>query len=142
MTTATKSRNKYFNPNPLKREGADCVVRAFCKAMVPHGDTEGVWDDVYDDLCLLGKELKDMPNSNTVWMAYLEDHPLFIEHTLRIKKGMRRPTVDSFAREHNKGVYILRVANHLVTVVDGYYYDTWDCGNKSIYKYWERKPLN
>ncbi len=133
MATKQKTRNRYYNPNPLKQEGADCVVRAFCKA------TGKDWDTVYNELCDLGRELKDMPNSDRVWKAYVGNEDEFIEHTIRIKKGMRRPTVDSFAREHKQGTYVLSVANHLVTVVDGFHYDTWDCSDKSVYKYWEKK---
>lgn len=52
-----------------------------------------------------------------------------------IKKGNKRPTVAGFATEHKKkkkkGAYILKVANHVVAVVDGIYYDTWDSGDKS-----------
>ena len=54
------------------------------------------------------------------------------------KKGSKRPTVDSFAKDHPNGSYILSVANHVVAVVDGKYYDTWDSGYKSLYGYYEK----
>jgi hypothetical protein len=54
-------------------------------------------------------------------------------------KGTRRGTVDSFAQAHPKGRYLLRVANHFVTVVDGFYYDIWDCGCKSVYGYYKKE---
>ena len=53
------------------------------------------------------------------------------------KKGTKRPTVDSFAKEHKKGTYIASVAHHVVAIVDGKYYDTWDSGYKSLYGYYE-----
>lgn len=134
MTVTTrKSLNRYYNPNPIKREGSDCVVRAFCKA------TEKDWNEMFQELCVLAMELKDMPNSDTVWKEYLKRNDDFIEHSIRIKRGVSRPTVESFARNNKKGTFVLSLANHLVTIVDGYYYDTWDCGHKSVYKYWERK---
>lgn len=58
---------------------------------------------------------------------------------LVIKKGNKRPTVAGFATEHKKGAYILKVANHVVAVVDGIYYDTWDSGYKSLYGYYEKR---
>lgn len=124
--------NKYFNPNPSKRETGDCVVRALCKAT---GDS---WDDMYKKLCDIGFELKVMPNNDLAWKEYLKTHN-FIEHKVSNKKGSKRPTVYSFAQEHKKGTYILRVANHIVTCSDGYYYDVWDSGKKSVYGFWEKK---
>lgn len=54
------------------------------------------------------------------------------------KKGEKRPTVKSFAMSHSTGTYILNVANHEVAVVDGFYYDTWDSGYKSLYGYYTK----
>lgn len=127
----SKTRNKYYNPNPLKKETGDCVVRAFCKA------TGKDWDVVYKELFELGFELKVMPNSRDNWKEYL-DRNNFIKHSIKVSRGSRRPTVDSFARNNPKGTFVLQVANHIVTVVDGYYYDTWDCGSRSLYGYWEK----
>jgi hypothetical protein len=54
------------------------------------------------------------------------------------KKGSKRPTVKSFAMSHPKGKYIVSVAHHVVAVVDGMYYDTWDSGYKSLYGYYTK----
>ena len=62
----------------------------------------------------------------------------FEYHGISNKRGTKRPTVDSFAKNHPKGTYILNVANHEVAVVDGKYYDTWDSGYKSLYGYYEK----
>lgn len=35
--------------------------------------------------------------------------------------------------------YLLKVANHVVAVVDGRYYDTWDSGYKSLYGHYEKR---
>ena len=63
----------------------------------------------------------------------------FLYHGISNKKGSKRPTVDSFTKEHKEGTYLLRVAHHCVAVVDGIYYDTWDSGDWCLYGYWERK---
>ena len=128
----TKTNIKYFNPNPKKNEKiGDCVVRAMCKA------TGKDWDTVYKELCELGFELKAMPNDNITWQEYLKRNG-FERKKISIKKGQKRPTVDQFARENRKGIYVLRVTHHLVTSHEGYYYDTWDCGRKAVYSYWEK----
>lgn len=129
-----KTRNKYYNPNPHKLETGDCVIRALCKA------TEKDWDTIYKDLFEIGYKLKVMPNADESWKTYLKELG-FIEHKISNKKGTKRPTVDSFSRSNNKGVFVLRVANHIVTCDEGYHYDLWDCGDKSLYGYWE-KPVS
>lgn len=126
-----KTRNKYYNPNPNKLEGSDCVVRSICKA------TGKEWDAIYLELCELGFELKGMPNDKVVWKEYLS-RAGFIYHKLSIKKGGKRPTVASFAHEHREGTFVLQVAQHLVTSADGFYYDLFDSGNYSLYGYWEK----
>lgn len=132
MATKTKSRNVFFNPNPSKKtDRADCVVRAVCKAM------DKDWRDAYIDLCTLGLELNAMPNDKMTWKEYL-DRNGFIKHTISVKGGSKRPTVASFAEKNKKGTFVLQVASHIVTVVDGFYYDTWDCGASSLYGYWEK----
>ncbi len=128
---AVKSRNKYYNPNPLKKETGDCVVRAICKA------TGKEWDTVYMEIGKMGFEMKELPNSNNVWKKYLEDEN-FIYHAIPVKKGSKRPTVDSFARTHNKGTFVLNVAGHVVTCQDGNYYDLYDFATSAVYSYYEK----
>ena len=128
----TKTRNRYYNPNPKKSEKAnDCVVRALCKA------TGNAWDDVYNELCAIGFEMKVMPTCKPVWTEYLNRNN-FIQHKLSIKKGMKRPRVQSFASSNKSGTFVLQVAHHIVTCEDGYFYDTWDCGDAALYGYWEK----
>lgn len=134
ISVTKKSRNIYYNPNPKKNRTGDCVVRAMCKAM----DKE--WDEVYIDLYRIGFELKVMPNADEAWKEYLIQNG-FIYHTIPVKKGSKRPTVSEFAKNNKQGTYVLRVAHHLVTCHEGYYYDSWDSGDRSMYGYWE-KPEN
>lgn len=61
----------------------------------------------------------------------------FEYHSIKVPKGSKRPTVESFAREHTAGRYIVNVARHVVAVVDGKYYDTWDSGDKCLYGFYE-----
>lgn len=126
-----KTRNRYYNPNPLKKETGDCVLRAMCKVL------DKDWDTVYKELAEIGFELKVPMTMDECWKEYLIRHG-FTYHGIKVKKGSKRPTVSSFAKEHKKGTYILRVANHIVACVDGYYYDIWDSGNCSLYGYWEK----
>lgn len=127
----SKTKNKYYNPNPLKKETGDCVVRAIVKA------TGKDWDTVYKELFEIGFELKVMPNMDEAWKEYLK-RAGFIYHPIKVKKGSKRPTVDGFARKNKEGTFVLRVANHIVTCEEGFYYDIWDSGDKSMYGYYEK----
>lgn len=129
------SRNyKYYQPNKkdLKDEYGDCVIRSLTKAI----DLD--WREVFEELLPYARELQCMPNGKACYERYLKDKG-FTYTGISNKKGTKRPTVDSFAKAHKSGIYVLIVANHLVAVVDGMYYDTWDSGEKSLYGYWERR---
>lgn len=127
-----KTRNKYYNPNPKKHETGDCVVRALCKA------TGKDWNTVYQELYEIGFELKVMPNADKSWIQYLENEG-FKRIALPVKKGQRRMRVNDFAKKNRKGTFILRVANHIVTCVDSYYYDIWDCADSAVYAYFTKE---
>ena len=122
-------RFKYYQPNP-KGECGDCVVRAVSKAIRED------WEDTYTILSLTGKSLYRMPNERDTYSVVLENYG-FKYHGISNAKGSRRPKVSDFARKH-KGIAVLRLANHLVAVEDGYYWDIWDCGRKSLYGYWDK----
>ena len=55
---------KRVNPNPAHKNVGDCVVRAISIAM------RRPWVEVYDDICQIGREEYDMPNSDAVWGLY------------------------------------------------------------------------
>lgn len=120
-----------YNPNPSKLKASDCVIRAICVV------TGYSWERVYEDLVNLGFRMHRMPNEVEVYGEYLASLGMK-RAKLRIEKGSKRPTVASFAKEHQSGVYVLKVANHVVGVRDGIYYDTWDSGKNSLYTYWYR----
>lgn len=129
-----KSLNKYYNPNPTKKEGGDCVVRALCAA-------EGLdWDTVYKELCDIGFELKAMPNDKIVQAEYLTRHG-YKRTPVSNKKGSKRPTVNEMAKKSKNGgpTIVCEVANHTVTVRDGAIWDLWDCGTSSLYGYWTKE---
>lgn len=125
------TRWKYYQPNKkdLKDEYGDCVIRALCKV------TSKEWLQVFDDLTPYVREVQANPNAPQVYSKYLEDNG-FKWVGITAGKGSKRPTVQSFAKDHKEGTYILRVAHHVVTVADGYFYDTWDSGDCSLYGYY------
>ena len=127
-------RFMYYQPNnkDIKDNLGDCVVRALTKAV------NKTWVDVYDELVPIGRELQCMPNDKVCVERYLSENGFAYEGVSN-KKGTKRPTVDSFAKSHTDGVYVVKVAHHMVAVVDGKYYDTWDSGDNSMYGYWVKQ---
>lgn len=126
-----KSRNfKYFQPNDkdIKDDYGDCVVRALCKALDKN------WLEVFDLLAEKAREYQCMTNGKQAYAAVLRDHG-FTYKGISNKKGTKRPTVKRFAVD-NRSICVMRTAHHIVTGRDGYFYDTWDSGEKSLYGYW------
>ena len=132
---ANKStRWKYYQPNKkdVKDEYGDCVIRALTKV------TGKEWLQVFDELIPYVREVQANPNASQVYSKYLEDNG-FKWVGSKAEKGSIRPTVQSFAKAHKGGTYILRVSRHVVAVSEGCFWDTWDSGHKSVYGYYVKE---
>lgn len=117
-----------FNDNPKLRNVGDCAVRAIGKAC---GLT---WREAYLELILVGLRLADMPSANSVWGAFLASCGFTKEHVA--DSCEMEYTVVRFAADHPEGTYVLALSGHVVTVIDGDYYDTWDSGSEIVLYDW------
>lgn len=79
----------------------------------------------------------DMPSANHVWGMYLKNKG-FTRHIIS-NVCPDCYTVSDFCRDNPYGTFILAISGHVVAVIDGDYYDTWDSGNEIPIYYWERK---
>ena len=120
----------FLNPNPEKKLVGDCVVRAIAIA------TEKDWESVYIDLIVQGYSMHDMPSSNAVWISYLMDKG-FTKHLIP-DTCPACYTIEDFTRDFPHGTYIVATGSHVVAVIDGSFYDTWDSSNEAIIYYFER----
>lgn len=119
----------YANPNPANKTIGDCVIRGISILL------DKSWEETYDEITEQGRRMYDMPSSNDVWTQYLLDY------------GFRRKiipdtcpmcyTVRQFCRDHQIGEYLLATGHHVVAVIDGNYYDSWDSGNEVPIYYFE-----
>ena len=116
----------YYNVNP--NNTGDCVIRAISKAL------NQTWGETYWDLCDMGYLMMDWGNNNRVWDSYLRDCG-FIRKVIP-DTCPNCYTVRDFCIDNPYGVFVLATGNHVVTVIDGNYYDSWNSGNEiPIYYY-------
>lgn len=122
---------QYLNLNPAHFNTGDCVIRAISLLM------DQPWEWTYLMVCLQGFLMYKMPATNEVWSEYLYN------------MGYRRRairntcpdcyTVKDFCRDFAYGRYLLALDGHVVAVIDGIYYDTWDSGNETVLYFWRKE---
>ena len=124
---------RFYQPNPLGEKKAkrigDCTIRAITKI------EQISWLEAYDRLYEIGRSIFELPNSMTTIRKYLEKQG-YERVAIKAVKGSKRPTIESFTQEHKTGTYLVQVANHVVAVSDGHFFDSWNSGKKSLYSYY------
>lgn len=122
---------RYLNLNPDGLDTQDCTIRAISLFL------DISWDDAYWGVVTEGFLQKKMPSTDAVWGRYLEKNNCYLT---RVPSDCPLCyTVKDFAKDFNKGRYLLKVNEHVVTVINGYYYDTWNSGNEIVLYYWKRR---
>ena len=122
---------EFYNPNPAARNVGDCAIRAIAKAL-------GInWEESFALLAKSAFVMCDTPCSGGSAGAVLRQN------------GFRKAVVpdtcpdcyilETFVKEHPHGTYVIFTGNHVVTAVNGVYYDTWDSGNEIPIYYWYKE---
>lgn len=118
----------YVNPNPRGALIGDCAVRAIAVAL---GIT---WDDSYRLLADYGFMLKNLPNADSVWGAVLMDNGYSRKAIPDTCPACY--TIRDFCHDHPQGTFVVGTGSHVVAVIDGNYYDSWDSGDEVPIMYW------
>lgn len=118
------------NLNPQNKNVGDCVIRAISKVL------NQSWGRTYIELAVYGYTMADLQSADSVWNQYLLDKG-FTKALLPINCP-NCMTVREFADIYSKGRFLLFVGEHVVCVVDGCYYDTWDSGDRVVIYYYKQ----
>lgn len=134
-----KSENKqmswqYYNPNPKSNLVGDCVIRALTLAL------DKDWNFVYLEIAAKGYEMKDMPSSNSIWTAYLKSKSF--KAYIIPNECPDCYTVKDFCKDNPIGIFVLATGTHVVTCIDGNYYDTWDSGKEVPIYFLKKETVN
>lgn len=76
----------------------------------------------------------DMPSSNSVWGAVLRQNGFYRQSIPDTCPDCF--SVKDFCKENPKGTFVLGTGTHVVTAIDGNYYDVWDSGDEIIAYVW------
>lgn len=121
-----------YNPNPCGRSNVgDCVVRALSAALNID------WESAFWMLCDSAFQMCDMPSGNSVMTAIMRKNGFY--------RGSISPqcpdcyNIKDFCAEHPIGIYVLGTGSHVVCVIDGDYYDSWDSGDEIPQYYFFKK---
>ena len=120
----------YYNANPVRRSHGDCVSRALSKVL------DMSWEEVAIDLSMMMVTEKDIVSSNALWGKYL------------MLNGFRRGilpdtcpncyTLKDFCLDFPVGTFVVATGSHVIAVINGDYFDTFDSGDEVVTYYFEK----
>ena len=122
---------KFYNPNPLNKRVGDCTVRAISKLL------DQSWEETYTGLTVEGFCFCDMPSANAIWGSYLKNKGF--ERCIIPNDYPDFYSVEDFCKDNPKGRFLLTLSSHVVTIIDGCAFDTWDSSGEVVIYYWRKK---
>lgn len=117
---------KFYNVNPLGKREEDCVIRAIKLAL----------DEDYYKIEHKLYLIADLFECDTLCVCCYK-HLLDDVYKLKRVRGFRGCTIEEFLLDNPKGIYIIRVPEHLTCAIDGTVYDIWNCLDQIIDIVWK-----
>lgn len=117
----------YLNVNPDNTHSSDCVTRAISLA-------SGLsYPEIRRKLFHSSKLLNCEKLCSTCYS-------FLIEHVLKCRPiKCDNMTVREFADLHPYGIYLVRMAGHISTIINGDCYDIWNCLDQKLTNSWKVK---
>ena len=122
---------QYYNPSPTGANIGDCAIRAVSKALGMD------WETAFTVLTVKAFEMADLPNSNAVINAVLTERGF--ERGVVPNTCPTCYTVEEFADDNPKGTYVLGTGTHVVTVINGTIYDSWNSSKQIPIYFWKKE---
>ena len=120
----------YYNPNPVAARVGDCAVRAISKVL------NISWEDAYAKLAVNAFRMGDMPSSNNVIASVLRMNGFYRENLPDFCPDCY--TVEDFARNNPVGTYVLGTGEHVIALVDGDWFDSWNSKDEVPQYFWTK----
>ena len=120
-----------YNPNPMGLSVGDCTIRAISKVL------NLSWEETYLNLVVQGYKMFDMPSANRVWGSFLKDNGFIKVNIFDFCPDCY--TIREFCNDNPVGIFLVGTGEHVVAIIDGDYYDSWDSGNEIPIYYFKRR---
>ena len=111
----------FTRTGPVTSAVDDCVIQSLAAV------TDRSWLSIYAEACELGYKYRCMPHSYRMVKEFMKKHG---GEEVPLEKGAAN-RVDTFARTHTKGRYLLPCPGHCTAVIDGIVYDSY--GSETAY---------
>lgn len=121
----------YYQPNPQGKKTDDCVIRALTKALGVDWETASIYAII--------QQIRDADvyTKNYVWGNLLLKNGFTKHHLSDTCPDCY--TVSDFANDFKQGMYIVGTGDHVLSVIDGDYYDSFDSGNMIPIVYYRKE---
>lgn len=119
-----------YNPNPYERKIDDCTIRALSKVL------RISWRQAHDITAAESRDMGYIQDAKPVWGRVLREAGF---HKSVIPEEMPDDyTIKDFCDDHPTGEYIVATSSHVVAIINGDYYDSFDSGDEIPVYYWWR----
>lgn len=122
----------FHNENPKNHRAADCVFRAIATA------TGQTWEETFNGLCEVALEKKLAPNEKDCYTEYLKRLGWIKNRQPRHSNNTKFTGIE-FAPEQKTNVICHIGGNHLSCVINGRFWDTWNCTDGTIGNFWTKQ---
>lgn len=126
----------YCNSNPKDRtKTGDCVIRAIALA------TDQTWETVFEGLSKVALTQKRMLNEHQVFEKYLSSLGWVKMPCVKNKDGNRVRILELSKMMELECPILFSIYHHLSYFKDGKVFDTWDCGEGKVGRYYIKKEV-